>query len=431
VRKPAPWNLTALLIVLGGFGLVCLSYVESPPVYAALMKFWNVGIEAAPYRPFSDLSELLAAGVCVRGGQSIYPIDPCDTWHRSHNYPVMMGLWAHILPDPAWLPVIAIAQALLVFAIMARSCRIRSPAMAILLLMMLASPTIAFALERGNLDVAVFLLLSLAAFCARRSLLLGNAVTTIAGLLKYYPIVGIVVAMKARPVHAVALMAVPAIVFALYLQGARAELAQALPTVAIDGTLNSGWGGLEFFEIPAVIMGDDASPRITQIAGFTSCGVLALLVAWLAGQFRKRQKAPPGLTSYGELSFFIGGAVIAFLYVATSSLAYRGILFLMLAPYLFERLQADFIEDRRAARILLGLLAALLWMPALFGNAMGFTPRLIVFCVLKAPVWLFSLALIASILWSQAMRMPLVVLALRTILGPPAPPASTDTKETS
>src|SRR5665213_2504379 len=59
-----------------------------------------------------------------------------------------------------------------------------------------------FALERGNVDLVVFALVVLAGHLARRGAIvrgLGYAVIVFAALLKYYPIVALIVALRERP----------------------------------------------------------------------------------------------------------------------------------------------------------------------------------------------------------------------------------------
>ena len=138
---------------------------------------------------------------CHRLGYDVYVQNPCDVFHRPHNYSPLW-LWLAVLPiTTAWdnvlgLGLVVLFLVALVFLPPARDWR--------LITLATISSTTMFAMERANIDLLMFVMAMLVA----RLRFVGYAVALLAGMLKFYPIVLLVGTVRERAVVCFAIWAV-------------------------------------------------------------------------------------------------------------------------------------------------------------------------------------------------------------------------------
>ncbi len=168
------------------------------PLYFDILKRFGF----APFRfPFLDIHAILAAAQCQRLGIDVYLSNPCDALGRVHVYsPLWLALVPSFLGTAQTTPV---GLGLDVLFILSLWVVIRPERSGEALLMAAAalSPMTVYALERANCDLAIFLLI--VAGCALdrapRPWRLGcYALFLLAGLLKYYPLVLLVLLARER-----------------------------------------------------------------------------------------------------------------------------------------------------------------------------------------------------------------------------------------
>jgi hypothetical protein len=201
-------------------------------LYFQILSLWGV----KPFRfPFVDVGGSLAAWDCARHGIGVILADPCDVLHRPYNY---SPLWMAFSAIPLGVRNIAIVGwsadllFLLSLALLPRPCR---PLELLLILAATLSTMVAFAVERANPDILLFMmvlgagLLAEGRLCAR---LIGYSIAVLAALIKYYPIMALIILFRERTRRFIAI-AIP-ILAVLCAFGIKyhAEIAEGLPTIA-------------------------------------------------------------------------------------------------------------------------------------------------------------------------------------------------------
>jgi hypothetical protein len=154
--------------------------------YAILGEY--MAIYPVPY--FLDLKILLCAIDAIRNGSSPYVIG-CITYANKipmFNYPFVWGAFS-ILPfmTEANLIFIGICMAILFYASLYFFIGRCSRFSAVIYTLLFVSPAVILALERGNSDVIIFLLLMFAVF-NYRSRYLFSILLLFTGMLKLYPL---------------------------------------------------------------------------------------------------------------------------------------------------------------------------------------------------------------------------------------------------
>jgi hypothetical protein len=329
----------ALLVALGG--------------HAA----WNrLGVPVVePY--FYDLRSVTTGWDCARRHEGAWPVNPCDPGGRPENYP-RVWMAASILglgEDDTNVIGFVIAAAFLVAAILALSPA--APlADAIIYGLALCSPAVMFGVERGNVDIALFVLVVAAGLVMRRpryGAATASALILVAAILKLFPIAA--VGMLARLARRTAVVCVSLVLglFAVYAATTFRDI-QTIERVLPQGDeyaygvhIFGGW------------IGRVVHPGRMWDAGFVLLTIAAAIA--LRGRLRDRLATDQPR----ELDLFWAGAGI---YVATFALVrssdYRLVFLLLTIPQLVRWASA-----RRALPItaLCGVLLTL-WLPSPWSN---------------------------------------------------------------
>ena len=196
IFAPRRWIPTlAGLIALAA--LTVLYRLDWPAYIAA---FRQLGVSAF-YYPFLDFEAMLGGAQCWQHGIDVYSNNPCDILQRPHDY---SPLWLRLgfLPGLAWGTASGWAFAIGFYLSLGILAPARSRWALALMVVAGLSPPVAFALERANVDALMFILMA-----AGGGLLLlptmfrlgGYTLLLTAGLLKFYPVVTLVLAFRERP----------------------------------------------------------------------------------------------------------------------------------------------------------------------------------------------------------------------------------------
>jgi len=155
-----------------------------------------------PFRfPFVDTSGALAAWECARQGVDVIVSDPCDVLQRGYTY---SPLWMAAAGIPLGVAnTMAVGWTLDLAFLLSLSLlpAPRRPLELVLTLAATLSTMVAFALERANPDILLFLLALATGLLTGYPLfmrLFGYFLGLAAALLKYYPIMILVVASRER-----------------------------------------------------------------------------------------------------------------------------------------------------------------------------------------------------------------------------------------
>ena len=222
LRAVLPAAAAAAVVLLAGI-LYCLGYREQ---YHALAEAWG----AAPFRtPFLDMHAVTAAVECHRLGFDVYVQDPCDVFGRVHGYSPVW-LWLAVLPiTTAWDNALGLGLVLLFLVALAFLPAGRDWRQTMLITLGAVSSATMFALERANVDLLMFVM----AMLAVRLRTTGYAVSLLAGMLKFYPIVLLVLAVRERLVTCLVVWAVAAGVIALWFALDGAEILRGMANIPL------------------------------------------------------------------------------------------------------------------------------------------------------------------------------------------------------
>lgn len=356
-------------VALGVFvALGALYWFNSPIAFDAL-RWW--GVPPPVKEPFLDLRYIFAGVECWEKGVNVYLFNPCDPLGRPHGY---SPLWLRFafLPSQSWTPVAGIVIDLLFALSLAAFPPPQSRGELAVSLAAVFAPPIAFAVQRANVDVIIFLMLVAAArLWARRSpqRILGYGIVTFAGLLKFYPLIVLSLALRERfKICAGICSAVGVILlgFAVHFHVEFAAMARNIPTGSYfigdmfgaknlaDGVLTGRFGtGAAWLEIVVWIV----------LLGFAA----TIAVATLSLLARHRDMAQ--LAPIESALLLFGAAVIAGCFFAGQSVGYRGIFLVFTVPGLLAlRRQAAEPGVRRLATQATALVLFVLWQGVLTWN---------------------------------------------------------------
>ena len=202
---PSFSQATRLLIPCCGVGLLVLFSVlcySDNALYLAILK-WMIGGILSP-RPFRDWEWIPSAVECWQRHVDVYVNNSCYYLPapHGHNYSPLWLRMTFLPYGAAWVVPFGLGFGLLFFASLAAlPPQPRTLAACVTFLATFSSST-AYALERGNADLIMFLMVIAGTGCWLRSLrwrLLGYGIFLLAGLLKFYPCVLLVLALRERP----------------------------------------------------------------------------------------------------------------------------------------------------------------------------------------------------------------------------------------
>jgi hypothetical protein len=351
LRRAAP-----ALVVLLGIAAVALLWSWGGDSYLRLRA--AAGLK--PYEPFLDLHAVLSAIECWHRGVDVYARNPCDTFGRLHIY---SPLWLRLPPafgDPALLRPLGL---LLAFAFAASLLWLPAPPRgraAWAVLFATASPVVAFALERANADLLIFLLVVSGAVLAARSQaarIAGYALFLLGAMLKFYPLVLLAVVLRERPGVVFALLLVAAAILRASFGAFGDETSRAIANIHMQALF---WGSFAAHNLPRgmfLLTGSMAAAALALVAGL---GVAALAVRRVAGVH--------GLATMDPVTrslLLVCGTLVVGCFLAGENIEYRAIFLLPALPALLAL---------PATRHAGWLTAALMWEPVARRIALQFSP---------------------------------------------------------
>jgi hypothetical protein len=336
---------------------LALLYRFEPESYYQILAF--IGFRPNRY-PFSDIQFVLGS---VDGWQ--HGIDVYKVWGFDYS-----PLWLRFafLPGMEWTKPFGLWLAVSFFLALAVLPPPGSGKELLARLVATLSPVTAFAVERGNNDLLMFLIATAAGVLVlgpSRRRAVAYAMIVIAGLLKIYPLVLMVLTLRERP-HVFLLVngAAVAILLAtgVYFHG---ELVRMLFNIPSSGPFTSAFGA---HYLPDVIVGmlgtlhPGFSLRLVRLA------IFAALPLAMAGWFFRMVRwcdfriALARLPEPEKMFLLIGAALIGGCFFAGTNNGYRGIHLLFTLPGLLAmaRMEGD-MHVRRVAAQGCVLVVALTW----------------------------------------------------------------------
>lgn len=425
-RFPLARKLALPAIAAGAFAFGCTVYwLAAKSTYFAMLYGW--GVVPIDY-PFIDTHTVLSARVCSALGINPFFHNPCDALARPFLYSplFLLGAGAHELGAN-----VALGFALDGAFILSLLCLPTSRRLADFGVMSLAvlSSVIAFAVERGNFELSLFVTVAVA---GRLALARGTGIRAVAyglmlfaALAKYFPAVLMAVTLRERPRLFVAISAVAAIAIAAFVVGYRADLLVAYANMPRLDYFGDMFGAVT---LPYGLA--------TLIPGFPAAITLAVLAVTVLGAAVALARQPAVARTYVELPeaervfLAVGCLLMVGCFFAGQSIAYRGIHLLFVLPALntLARTMPD-LAGRRLFATTRTLTLVLMWREAVHHFVILWLPSaLTAWWLVKELAWWWVIAVLAglslcflrqSTMGQVAARLPLPRLLLRAPLGLP------------
>ena len=326
----------AALLLFGAFAL--LWHMGWHSVYFAALHYFGVlrPPEIQPwYFPFLDGNALLAAAECQRQGMDVYVENPCDVLGRVHVY---SPLWLSIIPgflSTADTPWVGLFLDLIFILCLAAVFRPRSWSEITLFAVAVFSQTTVFAVERANSDVVVFILVVCGSLLWSERYgqrVVAYGLYLLAGLLKYYPLVLLILILRERWQRAFVLATGAGLGILALIAGYQGELAIALRNIPrlsyfMDtfSAQNLPYGILEVVWGPQAHLHKLAGPALLAIL---ATGTVAL--AWR--QSRLLNHSGIDWTGWETRNLAIASLLLPACFFASQNVGYRGIYLLLALP---------------------------------------------------------------------------------------------------
>ena len=394
-----------------------------------------LGVEPFSF-PFLDTHAILAAAECGRQGIEVYLSNPCDALGRPHAY---SPLWLTIVPGSlgtgatGWVGASLDLVFLLSLIVVLRP---RTGRELLILGAAAVSPMTVYALERANNVLLIFLVVVCGAMLfslPRPYRLFSYGLFVAAGLLKYYPLVLLILVARERPRDARVTAAAAGFTLILFGLAFYSELKTALASIpAASSYFTDAFSArnLPFGFAEALAGGADRILIAVSLLSALSGLAVARMIRTLRLLGREQLDWAAGETQF----LVIGGLLVAACFLAGQNIAYRGNLLLPVLSGLvcFRRS----IKDREVRRFYGQMIAAVLFVmwEELFRRALhaivspvpgeGLSSRAeVFFWVGRELVWWWLVVGLAALVSSFLRRSPFAGIFGKAV-GDPTPSAA-------
>jgi hypothetical protein len=391
-------------ILVAAFLVFAVLYLTEPAIYQAVLS--ALGIHPYDF-PFLDMHGALATAECYRRGIDVIASNPCDVMGRTLDY------------SPFWLVTASLgigttlttAFGLTLDAIFLTAVFFLPPANStsavVVMSAALLSSAVAMGLERANLDLAVFVIAMLAAGCSVRApawRCLGYGLIALAALVKYYPGIMLLLALRERRRLLLPLVAVLVALAGLFIWIDGAMLVRALHNLDLR-QFPTTFSALNLPENLVNFLIPDAEPlgRMIEFV-FT---VLALFYACALVRRGGLRLALPSLPLRDHTLLLFGCALILGCFFTAQNAPYRGIYFLFILPALPVLWRASpTVKTRRRLKRLTAAIVFLMWDPLIglvadqIVTAFALEPLYArVYPILRGIVWWWVASVLLAILF--------------------------------
>jgi hypothetical protein len=414
-RRDRLYPLVVPAAALAVFALFALLWTTGlGPFAEAALRI--LGVKPGPL-PFFDSEGLLAAVECHRRGIDVYLANPCDAWGRLDDY---SPSWFALVPPGFGTAATAWVGAtfdLLFIAALPLLIRPRRAGDLLVCAAAVLSPMTVLALERGNNDLLIFILVLgaalLQAAASRRWRLCSYAVIVAASLLKYYPAILLILALRERRRDALLVGAGTATAVALFVICEHAMIGPALANIPVLPYFTASFSARNLpFGLAAGVLALPA-PGLFAVTLFALLSALAL--AWLRRAVLLLDSAGLDWDSSAAHLAAIGGLLMTGCFFAGQNDAYRGIFFLFALAGLLPLCHTA--KTAAARRLLAWLVAAILFLMwgefihraplGILAPTPGFDAAMAIWA-LRELVWWWAIAGLGAVAWCHAKRLPLV-----------------------
>jgi Glycosyltransferase family 87 len=316
------------------------------------VPWMKVGVDARKTK-FEDMRSITSSWDCERRGIQAFPNNPCDPLPgRPANYPRLWTKLGWTGLSGADTRILGVAVAILFYlAALAVPGRLSAGEGVVYAFFLLSPPTL-LGVERGNVDLLMFVLVALAVLAVRRSAWPAGAAIAAAGILKLFPIFAL--AMLFRSAARFRAAAAAALVFGGYALLTLGDIRTILRVVPRE-VVNS-FGSRVFAQGLRDAHVVTAGGRIEII----QAAVIAAGLAVAGGLFTDRsvwRASDP----YRLEAFWAGAGVFAGTWIFGNNFDYRLVFLLLCVPQLCAWVRAGGGPIPGAA-LALAALAATFWL---------------------------------------------------------------------
>jgi hypothetical protein len=360
------------MVGVGAFAAMAALYNENFLIYLKILYSIGVG---PWHHAFIDSDFMYAVKACWQQGIDVYRSLPCDIdpSSRMAYSPLWMRLPFLPATHAARVPVGVVTDLLLLFSLPLLPPA-RTIGEAILMSFAVTSSMVAFALERNNVDVWMYLLIVVGVLLFIRSgiaRLLAYGILLLAGLLKYYPLFAFGLALKERPGRFLLIALLSSIGVCLFIVFFWDELRQSLPNIPA-GLPGSGFQGLVNLPLAFVTMTWPAGTLSQQERSVITFAIrigLTVLILCLAGQLARRPGFADAMARMPEshgVWLATGCLVMGGCYAMAQNGGHRGVFLLIVLSGLLSLRRACTMPSMRGT--LTGIcvtIVPIMWMEAL------------------------------------------------------------------
>jgi len=292
-------------------------------------SFWRHAGVPGMSPSFADTRTITAGWECTRKGLAVIAHNPCDPWHRPVNYPRLWMAPAGLGFGQGATVLLGVAAGLSFLAAVFWLARRLTLIEGLVYAFALCSPAVMLAVERGNNDLVVFCIVTIALAAFRRSALgraVGHGLLLFAAMLKLYPAFAFVVLLRQRRSWALVGIGAVALAFATYflvtLDNVR-PIERVAPQVS---AYSYGVGVLADEQGAGGLLGATAREAIFVVLGLAAIAALA----------RLRRRVPVPSSDLSTDAFCAGSAIYCGSYLTFQSFDYRLIFLLLTLPELLR-----------------------------------------------------------------------------------------------
>lgn len=328
----------------GSGTIITLTVAAAAIAVIALDAFagWNAtwrSFGVVPLEPhFFDMRAVTDHAACAAKGFDAYTITPCASI-LPFNYPPIW-LWLGNLgigeKDAAWLSLSMAGGAFLVLLLLLRG---RSAADGVVSSLALLSPPVAMAVERGNIDLCIVMLVGLAAlvFSERRPIrcVVSALLLTVAVVLKLYPAFCIAVAARANRrtfIFSGAIALLSALYFLVISEYLPLIRQNTLVTYVVSYGYKVLFAGLDHLRSQAggnpIKLADTWLPMTSLLVALGSAGLVTAKIS------RQRDVLLPLSRGAAGNAFLFGSGIYIGTFMLGSNFMYRLIFLLLCLPQL-------------------------------------------------------------------------------------------------
>jgi hypothetical protein len=234
------------------------------------------------------------------------------------------------------------------------------------------STMVVFALERANPDILMFLLAlaaSVLAECRTSVRLIGYCFALVAALLKYYPIMVLIIVFRERlSIFRVVSLIIAGTLVVFWTQY-HVEITRGLPNIASGRYDTDLFAAKNLPFMLGMVVGSFAepSPFAAPLGNIITFGLYAALVAACVAicrrllHFADLRAALASLPDRERVLLVIGSAVIVGCFFAGQSIGYRGVFFLLVMPGLLTMSRSPSRDVRNLGLRASVLIVLLMW----------------------------------------------------------------------